>query len=145
MGLWKSFISYSCIFKKIFNAWRRGCLKFCWFSKIHFFYNFDRSRLFFNQSKLRLKISVSLCLVRLIELVFRSIKHRESSFLKSVFDSFKTFFQKFFQLFSLSPTRQSKIFHFLSFSSKSFATSSFPKVGKSILPFLLHFISCLHA
>ena len=33
------FISYSCIFfKKIFNALRRGCIKFCWFSKIHFFF-----------------------------------------------------------------------------------------------------------
>ena len=115
------------------------------FKNSFFFYNFDRSSLFFDQSKLQFKISVSLCLFRLIETVFRSIEYRESSFLKSVFDSFKTFFQKFFQLFSLSPTRQSKIFHFLSFSSKSFASFSSPKAGKSILPFLLHFISCLHA
>ena len=47
------------------------------FEKIHFVYNFDRSSLFFDQSKLRLKISVSLCLVRLIEHVFRSIEHHE--------------------------------------------------------------------
>ena len=68
-----------------------------------------------------------------------------SFFLNSVFNPFKTLFQKFFQLFSLSPTRQSKIIQFLSFSSESFARFSSPKAGKSILPFLLHFISCLHA
>ena len=104
-------------FKKISNALRRGCIKFYWFSKIHFFYNFDWSSLFFDLSKLRLKISVSLCLVRLIELVFRSIKHRESSFffLKTVFDSFKTFFQIFFKLSSLSPTWQGSTEDFLSF------------------------------
>ena len=145
MGLWKSFISYSCIFKKIFNAWRRGCLKFCWFSKIHFVYNFDRSRLFFDQSKLHLKISVSLCLVRLIEPVFRSIKHRESSFLKSVFDSFKTLFQKFFQLFSLSSTWQSKIFHFSSFPPNLLQHLPFPKSVSPFYPFFcILFHVCMH-
>ena len=68
-----------------------------------------------------------------------------SFFFNSVFDPFKTLFQKFFQLFSLSPTRQSKIIQFLLFSSESFARFSSPKAGTSILPFFLHFISCLHA
>ena len=48
--------------------------------KNSFFYNFDRSRLFFDQSKLCLKISVSLCLIRLVEPVFWSIEDRELSF-----------------------------------------------------------------
>ena len=115
-GLWKSFISYSCIFKKIFNAWRRGCLKFCWFSKIHFFYNFDRSSLFFDRSnlffdpsKLHLKISVSLCLVWLIEPIFRSIEHRESSFLKIVFWLIQTTFSTFSLSLQLGKAAQ-KIF-----------------------------------
>ena len=126
---------------------RRGCIKLCWFSKINFFfYNFDQSSLFFDQSKLRLKISVSLCLFRLIEIVFGSIEYRESGFLKfSVWLVQNTFSKVFFQLFFLSPTRQSKIIQFLSFSSENFARFSSPKAGKSILPFLLHFISCLHA
>ena len=64
------------------------------FQKLIFFYNFDRSSLFFDQLKLRLKISMSLCLVRLIEPVFRSIEHRESSFLKKLrFDLFIYFFK----------------------------------------------------
>ena len=114
--------------------------------KNSFFYNFDRLSLFFDQSKLRLKISVSLCLFRLIEIVFGSIEYRESGFLKfSVWLVQNTFSKVFFQLFFLSPTRQSKIIQFLSFSSESFARFSSPKAGKSILPFLLHFISCLHA
>ena len=73
------------------------------FKNSFFFYNFDRSSLFFDQSKLCLKISVSLCLVRLIEPVFRSIEHRESSFfLNTVFDLFKTLFQTFLSLSDLA-------------------------------------------
>ena len=81
---------------------RRGYIKFYWFSKIHCFYNFDRSSLFFDQSKLRLKISMSLCLVRMIEPVFQSIEHRESSFFKTqCLTHSKHFFKSFFN-FSLS-------------------------------------------
>ena len=76
-------------------------------SKINFFslkscfiQNFDWSYLFFDQSKSCFKNSVSLCLVRLIEPIFRSIEDRISSFLKQFFDCFKKhFFQKVFQLF----------------------------------------------
>ena len=71
------FISYSCIFYNFSMLWGEVASNSVDFQKIHFFYNFDQSSLFFNQSKLRLKISMSLCLVRLIEPVFRSIEHHE--------------------------------------------------------------------
>ena len=68
-----------------------------------FFQNFDWSNLFFDQSKFCFKIYVSLCLVRLIELVFRSIEDRISGFLKTVLWLFqKHLFQKFFNFSSLS-------------------------------------------
>ena len=65
-------------------------------------------------------------------------------FFNSMFDQLKTLFQKFFHIFSLSLTRQSKIIQFLLFSSESFARFSSSKAGKSILPFCI-FFSCLHA
>ena len=103
MGLWRSYhLILMHFFSYFFNALRRGCIKFCWFSKIHFFYNFDQSSLFFNQSKLRLKISVSLCLFQLIENIFRSIEFRESGFFKiQCLTRLKHFFKSFFN-FSLS-------------------------------------------
>ena len=64
------------------------------------FQNFDWSNLFVDQSKFCLKIYVSLCLVRLIEPDFRSVKNRISSFFKnSSLTVSKTFFSKVFQLF----------------------------------------------
>ena len=103
-------ISYSCIF---FNALRKCCIKFCWFSKIlFFFYNFDRSSLFFDQSKLRLKISVSFCLFRLIETVFQSIECCESGFLKfSVWPVQNTFSKVFSTFLSLSLSDSAKQNH----------------------------------
>ena len=134
------FISYSYIcFFIIFQCFEERLYQILLIFKNSFFYNFDRSSLFFNQSKLRLKILVSLCL-------FRSIEYHESGFLKfRVWPVQNTFSKVFSTFLSLSPTRQSKIIQFLSFSSESFAKFSSPKAGKSILPFLLHFISCLHA
>ena len=69
----KHFISYSCILFIIFNALRSFFKNQVIFSKMMFFQNFNLSNLFFDQSKLRLKFFVSLCL-------FRSIKTRESGF-----------------------------------------------------------------
>ena len=66
-----------------------------------FFQNFDWSNLIFDQSKSSFKNSVSLCLVRLIEPIFRSIEHRVSAFLKRVLWLIQTFF-KTFSTFSLS-------------------------------------------
>ena len=70
------------------------------FSKKQFFQNFDWSNLIFDQSKSCFKNSVSLCLVWLIEPVFRSIEHRVSGFLKTVLWLIQTPFQKFFSNFS---------------------------------------------
>ena len=148
MGLWKSFhLILMHFFYNFSMLWGEVASNSIDFQKFFFFfYNFDRSSLFFDQSKLRLKISVSFCLFRLIETVFQSIEFRDSGFLEfNVWLIQNTFSKVFFQLFSLSPARQSKIIQFLSFSSESFAKFSSPKASKSILPFLLHFISCLHA
>ena len=87
--------------------WGKLSKKSSFFSKKQFFQNFDWSNLIFDQSKSCLKNSVSLCLVRLIEPVFRSIEHRVSGFLKIVLWLIQTLFQKFFfKLFSLSLTWQ---------------------------------------
>ena len=117
---WKSISSHTHAFLfLIFNALRYVFKKLGFFVlKSCFFQNFDSFNLIFDQSKSFWKILVSLCLVRLIEPVFRSIEHRESSFFKTVFDSFKPLFQIFFKLSSLSPTWQGSTEDFLSFSTK---------------------------
>ena len=57
-----------------------------------FSWNFDWSRLFFNQSKFIQNFLVSLCLFRSIETDFQSIENHESGFLKTEFDLFKLTF-----------------------------------------------------
>ena len=110
-----------------------------------FFQNFDWSNLFFDQSKSCFKIYVSLCLVRLIELVFQSIEDHISGFLKQFFDYFKNiFFKKFFNFSSLSDLARIH-YIFLSFSSKIFARFSSLKASKTILSLLLVLFSCFHA
>ena len=76
----KHFISYSCIFISYIQCFEVYFQKSGYFSKKMFFQIFNWSNLFFDQLKYFLKILVSLCLVRLIEPVFRSIEHRESGF-----------------------------------------------------------------
>ena len=103
------------------------------FLKNYFFQNFDWSNLIFDQSKSFWKILVSLYLVRLIEPVFRSIEHRESSFfLKTMFDWFKTLFQTFL---SLSLTWQGSIEDFLSFSTKFLQGFSLTRPVRPLYPF----------
>ena len=106
------------------------------FSKKLFFKNFDWSNLIFDQSKSCLKNSVSLCLVWLIESVFRSIEDRESSFLKTVFWLIQSTFSTF--SLSLSPTWQgrTKIFcHFLPKFLQGFSPS------RQVRPFYPSFCS----
>ena len=88
---------------------------------------------------------MSLCLVRLIEPVFRSIEHRVSAFLKRVLWLIQTFFKSSFQTFLLSTTWHGCITNFSSFSSSIFARFSSLKVGKTILSLLLVLFSCFHA
>ena len=87
------------------------------------FVSIDRNCFSINQNcfEIVLNFLTSLCLFRSIETVFRSIETRESSFKKFRFDLFKTLFQNFSKLFSLSPTRQGSIEIFLSFSSNFLA------------------------
>ena len=74
----KLFISYSCIFYIKQCDLRSFCIKMLCFSKIWFFQTFDRSNLFFDQSKLRLKFLVWVCLTRLM---FTTEKFSVSMFL----------------------------------------------------------------
>ena len=88
---------------------------------------------------------MSLCLVRLIEPVFRSINIVFQVFKKKQFlDCFKHLFQKFFNFFSLSDLARlhSKFFvvFFLNFC-KVFSL----KAGKTILSLFLVLFSCFHA
>ena len=87
----------------IFNALGyvfKNSVFFFFLKKKELFQIFDWSILFFDQSKFLLKILVSLCLVRLIEPVFRSIEHCESSFFKHGSWLFqKSFFKSFFSCF----------------------------------------------
>ena len=115
------------------------------FPKKLFFKNFDWSKLIFDQSKFCFKNSMSLCLVRLIEPVFRSIKHRVLGFLKIVLWLFQTSFSKSFSTFLLSPTWQGSTTNFLSFSSSIFIRFSSPKAGKTILSLFLVLFSSFHA
>ena len=76
--------------------------KSCFSLKNCFFQNFDWSNLIFDQLESSSKNYVSLCLVRLIEPVFRSIEHRISGFLKTVLWLFQNIlFKKFFNFSSL--------------------------------------------
>ena len=107
------------------------------FSKIQFFFFLKKNKeffqifdwfiVFFDQLKLLLKFLVRLCLVRLIEPVFRSIKHRESSFLKTQFWLVQTSFQNFSKFFFLSPTRQGSTEIFCRFPPKFLQSFSLPK------------------
>ena len=62
----KLLISYSCISFIKQCALRSFCIKMLYFSKNWFFHIFDRSNLFFDQSKLRLKFLVWVCLTWLM-------------------------------------------------------------------------------
>ena len=98
----KHFISYSCIFISYLPCFEVCLQKSGYFSKKMFFQIFDWSNLFFDQLKSFLKILECLCLVRLIETVFRSIEHCELGFFKTWILTFsKALFQKFFK-FSLT-------------------------------------------
>ena len=145
---WKSISSHTHAFLfLIFNALRYVFKKLGFFVlKSCFFQNFNSSNLIFDQSKSFWKILVSLCLVRLIEPVFQSIEHRESSFFKTVFDWFKTLFQTFLSLsLSLSLTWQGSTEDFFVVFNQIFAMFFSHKAGKTFIPFLLLLFSWFHA
>ena len=137
------FLSYSCIFMSYIQCFEVNFQKSGYFSKKNcFFQNFDWSNLIFDQSKSCLKNSVSLCLVRLIEPVFRSIEHRESSFFKN---SVLTDSNYFFKLSSLSPTWQGFTEDFFVVFNLIFARFFSHKAGKTFITLLLFLFSWFHA
>ena len=115
---WESISSHTHAFFLLYSMlWGKISKNQVFSLKSCFFQNFDWSNLIFDQSKSCFKNFVSFCLVRLIEPVFRSIKHRVSAFLKRVLWLIQTFFKSSFQTFLLSPTWQGCTTNFLSFSS----------------------------
>ena len=145
---WESISSHTHAFFSYIQCFEVRFQKISFFlSKAVFFQNFDWSNLIFDQLKSCFKNSVSLCLVQLIEPVFRSIEHRVSGFLKTVLWLFQTSFSKVFQLFlSLSLSDLARLHsNFLSFSSSIFARFSSLKAGKTILSLFLVLFSCFHA
>ena len=140
------FISYSCIFISYIQCFEVNFQKSGYFSKKLFFQNFDWSNLIFDQSKSCLKNLVSLCLVRLIEPIFRSIEHRVSSFLKTVLWLIQTLFQNLFQIsLSLSPTWKGCTEDFFVIFDVIFARFFSHKAGKTFIPLLLFLFSWFHA
>ena len=105
----------------------------------------DWSNLFFDQSKSFLKNFASLCLVWLIETIFRSIEHHELGFFFFFFKWILTFskaiFSKVFQVFSLSPIQTWLHLRVLSFLIFPFARFLSPNTGKTFLPFFLFLFS----
>ena len=118
---WESISSHTHAFVLLYSMfWDKFSKNQVFSLKSCFFQNFDWSNLIFDQSKSCFKNSMSLCLVRLIKLVFRST-------------------------FLFSPTWQGSTKIFLSFSSKIFVRFSSLKAGKTILSLLLFLFSCFHA
>ena len=97
----KYFLSYSCISSIKFNALRSFCNFLLYFSRKFFFFfflNFDRSKVFFDWSKLQLKVLAWLCVFRSIEPIFRSIESHIESFLKTKFLMCSSLFKLFSKL-----------------------------------------------
>ena len=88
---------------------------------------------------------MSLCLVRLIEPIFRSIEHRVSGFLKTILWLIQPTFSKLFQLLlSLFDFPRLNRRFFVVFDL-IFARFFFHKAGKTFIPLLLFLFSCFHA
>ena len=146
MCFWKSLHLILMHFAHIFQCLedfmqKLGCFsQNCVFSRI----SIDRGRFSINRNWFKIFEWASVCFDR-SNLRFRLIENCVGRFLKLDFQMGQTIFQKVFYLFSLHTTRSRQIFIFLSFSICLFARFSSLQAGKSILPILLHFISCFHA
>ena len=139
------FISYSYIFISHIQCFEVSFQKSGYFSKKLFFQNFNWSNLIFDQSKSCFKNSMSLCLVRLIEPVFRSIEHRVSSFFKNNVLTDSNTFSKLFSNFSLSLTWQGSTEDFLSFSLQFLQGFSLTRPVRPLYPsFCSYFHDFMH-
>ena len=101
------------------------------------FVYFDRSKLIFDRSNLFQIVFIESLSVSIDRGCFSIDRNSWNMFFKRS----DCLFQKFFQLFSLSALAKGSTINFLSFSSTIFARFLSLKAGKSLLPFLLHFIS----
>ena len=142
------FISYSCIFYNFSMLWGEVASNSVDFQKFIFsFYNFDRSSLFFDQSKLRLKISVSLCLFVSIDQNCFSIN--QISWIKffkiQCLTRSKHFFKSFFN-FSLSLwLGKAKSSNFCRFPPNLLQGFPLPKPISPFYPsFCILFHVCMH-
>ena len=106
---------------------------------------FSKTRLFFLKCYFFLEFRLIQSVFWSIETNFQSIKNREQAFLKVRSWIIQLTFSKVLKLFSLSPIRTRLHIKFLLFSSKLFARFSSLQAGMSILPFLFHLFSFLHA
>ena len=107
---------------------------------------FDRSKLFFDRSNLFQIVFIESVSVLIDRGCFSIDRNSWILFFKKAkLDFLKSLFQKVYQLFSLSDLAKGSTINFFSFSSKIFARFLSLKADKSLLPFLLHFISCFHA
>ena len=119
---WESITSHTHSFYSLYSMlWGKISKNQVFSLKSCFFQNFDWSNLIFDQSKSCFKNSMSLCLVQLIEPVFRSIEHRVLGFFKNnslivsniLFKSFSNFFCRFLPQFlqSFPPSRPVRPFY----------------------------------
>ena len=119
--------------------------KICWVFKTMIFPKFQLIQSIFPSIEITLKI--------FSEPLFISINRNWFSINRKLWISFffligswliqLNFFKSFQNFLSISfQLRQAQSSIFLSFSTKFFARFSSPKASKSIIPFLLHFISC---
>ena len=147
MGLWKSFhLILMHFFLIIFQCFKERLHQILLIFKNSFFYNFNRSSLFFDQSKLRLKVSVSLCLFWLIETVFSINRISWIRFFKiQCLTRSKHFFKRFFN-FSLSlRLGKAKSSNFCRFPPNLLQGFPLPKPVSPFYPFFcILFHVCMH-
>ena len=89
---------------------------------------------------------MSLCLVRLIEPVFRSIDHCESNFFKNSVLTDSNYFFKTFSTLSLSLSNLARLYRrFFVVFDLIFARFFSHKASKTFIPLILFLFSCFHA
>ena len=133
------FISYSCIFISYIQWFEVSFQKSGYFSKKLFFPEFQLIKYNFRSIKIFLK-NFSKPLPGSIDRTCFSINRTSwikffFFFFKQCFDSFKTLFQIFFKLSSLSPTWQGSTEDFLSFSTKFLQGFPLTRPVRPLYPF----------
>ena len=144
--MWKSFISYSCIFISYIQCFEVSFQNSGYFSKKPFFSEFRLIQFNFRSIEILLK-NFSKPLPGSIHRTCFSINwtSRIKFLKKTVFDWFKTLFQIFFKLSSLSlRLGKAPLRIFCRFQLK-FSRFFSHKAGKTFIPFLLFLFSWFHA